>query len=125
MQVVSHQKEERGLMHGFIWPIVVSKFCHRKIGHPNILTLVCPETKILLQPLVCLLRLLISVWVIRCKDVMFNAQYVAQFPCKSWGKVRVPVTDDLRQEFMRGEYVLSIECGCFFSIDFFSAQDEV
>ena len=51
-----------------------------------------------------------------CGDVLLDAQYIAQFSCKSGGKVRVPVTDDFRWESVRGEDMLSIECHCLFCV---------
>ena len=73
MWVVSHQKEERGLVHGFIWPIVVSEFHHREIGYPVILMLICPEAKILLQPLIRQYQLSVSARVVCSRDVLLDA----------------------------------------------------
>ena len=72
--------------------------------------LICPEVKILLKPLVCQFGLSISARVICCGDVLFDAQYIAQLSRKLGSKARVPVADDFRQESVRGEDMLSIEC---------------
>ena len=69
-------------------------FCHRQVGGPIVLTFIDPEAKVLLQPLICMLRLSIRPWVVCSGDVLFNTQDVTQFSGEMGGKSRISVANN-------------------------------
>ena len=94
-RMITHQKEERGLLHCFASPIVVSELCDREISCPVVLLMVDKEMQIGLHPLIVAFRLSISLRVGCCRNVLLDAQGPAQFFSKPRHEPWVSVTDTL------------------------------
>jgi hypothetical protein len=52
--------------------IIVSKFCHWQQIHPIILSVRAEHSQIRFHPLVVILNLALSLWVIHCRKSQFN-----------------------------------------------------
>lgn len=122
--VITHQKKKGGLPHGFAFPIAMSKFCDREIGHPVILLVVDEEPQIGLYPLVVMLRLPIRLGVVGHGDVLLNAQCPTQFLDKFGCESGISVTDELVGKPIVAKDLFHEELRCLFGRDSFVAGYE-
>ena len=93
---------------GGIWPLIVYEGCNGQPFIPVILSHCGVHLKILLYPLVLLLRQAIGLWV-ECSadiavDLQFGGECLCEVGCKTWVSVR----DHLCGYSEPGEYVLEI-----------------
>ena len=71
-RMITHQKEERGLLHCFASPIVVSELCDREISCPVVLLMVDKEMQIGLHPLIVAFQLSIHPGMIHRQNILLD-----------------------------------------------------
>jgi len=105
-RMITHQKEERGLLHCFASPIVVSELCDREISCPVVLLMVDKEMQIGLHPLIIPFQLSIGSRMICGGYVLLDSQGATQFSDELRCESRIPVAYNFIGESVSSNYDL-------------------